>query len=398
MALPALLGALLLAPLYWLLVPERWRREALWVASAVGLAWIDPRLLVLVSVVAVSLYGVVHVLVHGGLSRRARWAVAVPALAALVLLFLANKLSLTSGPGGRGGVLPSQGGLVLLGVSYLVLKAAAVVVDAARGSLRQASFVDLLAWIVFLPTYTSGPIEPFLHFQGQTPRPSRARVLGGLERILYGLVKTMLLSHYLGVWVGPVLGDPGSQSSGILLLAAYASVLRFYFDFAGYSDIAIGVAAVFGMDIQENFDNPLVRRNLAQLWQHWHMTLTAWLRRYLFLPISRSLLGPGGVGHDTLALVTAQVVTMAFCGLWHGIGWNFLVWGLLQGVGLVWVGRPARSAGRLLPAPVRAFWRDTRMGHALSALLTFHYFAFSCVLVFTGLEGGLAWATGLLGL
>ena len=316
----------------------------------------------------------------------------MPALAALVLLFLANKL------GGRGGLLPSQGGLVLLGVSYLVLKAAAVVVDAARGSLERASFVDLLGWIVFLPTYTSGPIEPFRHFRDQTPRASRARILGGLERVLFGLVKTMLLSHYLGAWVAPVLADPAAHGPGILLLAAYAVVLRFYFDFAGYSDIAIGVSAVFGVDIEENFDNPLVRRNLAQLWQRWHMTLTAWLRRYLFLPISRRLLGPGGVGHDTLALVTAQLVTMSFCGLWHGVGWNFLVWGLLQGLGLVWVGRPARAAGRLLPAPVRAFWRETRAGHALSTLLTFHYFAFSCILVFTGLDGGLAWATGLVGL
>jgi alginate O-acetyltransferase complex protein AlgI len=169
-------------------------------------------------------------------------------------------------------------------------------------------------------------------------------------------------------------------------LAAYASILRFYFDFSGYSDIAIGVSALFGIEIQENFDNPLIRRNLAQLWLRWHMTFTAWLRRYLFLPISRGILGPGGVTRDTLALVSAQVVTMTFCGLWHGLGWNFLVWGLLQALGLIWVGRPARALGRYLPSRVRAFWRESWLGYVLSAAITFHYFALTSVLVFTGIE------------
>jgi alginate O-acetyltransferase complex protein AlgI len=391
MALPALLGALVLAPLYWLAVPERWRREALLAASAIGLALLDPRLPLLVLVVASGVWAVVRAVSGGRRSRRASWVIALPALAALAALFVVNK------QGGSAGLLPSQGGLLLLGVSYLVLKAAAVIVDATRGSLRQAPFLDLLAWIAFLPTYTSGPIEPFAHFRALQPRPDLARLLGGLERILFGLVKTMLLAHALGAWGAPILGDPAAHSPAVLLLAAWACVLRFYFDFAGYSDIAIGVAALFGVEIQENFDNPLVRRNLAQLWQRWHMTLTAWLRRYLFLPVSRGVLGPGGASRDTLALVVAQAVTMSFCGLWHGLGWNFLVWGLLQALGLVWVGRPARSVGRLLPERVRFFWRETRAGYALSAFLTFNYFALSSVLVFTGLDGARVYATHLLG-
>ena len=384
----ALLGALLFAPFFWLCVPLAWRRNALTLASLVGLGLIEPGLLVLVVAVAAGVWGVVALLAQGRVSRPA-W-LAVPALAILVALFLLNKLA------GSGGLLPSQGGLLFLGVSYLVLKAAAVVVDAARGRLREVGFGEMLAWIVFLPTYVSGPIEEFAHFRPQTPEPSRERVLGGLERILFGLVKTLLLSHYLGSWVTPILADPALHAPGVLLLAGYASVLRFYFDFSGYSDIAIGVSALFGIEIQENFDNPLVRRNLAQLWQRWHMTLTAWLRRYLFLPISRGILGPGGVARDTLALVTAQVVTMTFCGLWHGLGWNFLLWGLLQAVGLIWVGRPARAVGGYLPARVRAFWRESPLGYALSVALTFHYFALTSVLVFTDIDRAGVYALSLL--
>lgn len=374
----ALLGALILAPVFWLVVPEPRRRDALTVVSLVALGMIDPRLLVLVLIVSVGVWWAVGILASGRVARR--WLVAVPGIAMLVGLFALNKLA------GGGGLLPSQGGLLFLGVSYLVLKASAALVDAARGTLREASFREMLAWIVFLPTYTAGPIEAFDHFRGQRPRPSQEQILGGVERILFGLVKTMLLSHYLGVWVTPVLAEPAAHGPGVLLLAAYASILRFYFDFSGYSDIAIGVSALFGIEIQENFDNPLIRRNLAQLWLRWHMTFTAWLRRYLFLPISRGILGPGGVTRDTLALVSAQVVTMMFCGLWHGLGWNFLVWGLLQALGLIWVGRPARALGRYLPSRVRAFWRESWLGYVLSAAITFHYFALTSVLVFTGIE------------
>lgn len=390
MILWALLGAALAAPCYWLLVPERHRRGFLVLASAVGLALLDPRLLVLVGFVSTALYGCLRAIFSGRVGSP--WTVVIPASLGLVALFVVNKL------GGSGGLLPSQGGLLWIGVSYLVLKAAAVMIDAARGSLRDAGFVDLICWIVFLPTYTSGPIEDFGHFRSQNPHPSVGQILGGAERILFGLVKTMLFSHYLGVWVTPLLADPAPHEPGVLLLAAYAGILRFYFDFSGYSDIAIGVSAFFGFEIQENFDNPLIRRNLAQLWQRWHMTLTAWLRRYLFLPISRRILGPGGVRRDALALVTAQVVTMTFCGLWHGLGWNFLLWGLLQAIGLIWVGRPARALGRKLPASLRTFWRESPVGYALSALLTFHYFAFSSVLVFTGIDRAGVYAARLLGL
>jgi alginate O-acetyltransferase complex protein AlgI len=384
--LPALVCALALAPVFWLVVPARFRRDSLVVASLLGLAIVDPRLPLLALVVT----GVVAL----AASKGTGWSWALPGLVTLTALFAFNKLE------GAGGLLPSQGGVTLIGVSYLVLKAAAALVDVARGSLRQASFFELLAWIVFLPTWTSGPIETFDHFRAQrlVDRIPFGDVLGGLERILFGLMKTLLLSYYLGEWAQPILAEPSIHGTAVLIGAAYATILRFYFDFSGYTDIAIGVAALFGVEIQENFDNPLVRRNLAQLWQRWHMTLTAWLRRYLFLPISRRLLGAGGRSRDGFAFFTAQLVTMGFCGLWHGLGWNFLVWGVLQAVGLYWVGRPARTLGEKLPAGFLAFWRDTRAGYVLSTLLTFHYFAFTSILVFTGLDGATDYARALLGL
>ena len=390
----ALLCALALAPLFAFAVPGRFRREVLLAASLVGLAILDPRLPVLVLAVA----GGVHAVVRGlGAGRGPKpGLVVVPGLALLVALFVFNKL----GAGGLGaaneGLLPSQGGLVLLGVSYLVLKAAAALVDAWRGALRDASFFDVLAWIAFLPVYTSGPIEELDHFRNQRPSPNLPDALAGLERILFGLVKTMLLSHYLGLWSAPILQEPAGESAWVLLLAVQATTLRIYFDFAGYSDIAIGVSALFGIRIQENFDNPLVRRNITLLWQRWHMTLTRWLRVYLFVPISRRLLRRGGDRLETAAIGVAHAVTMTFCGLWHGLGWNFVLWGVLQAAGMLWVAAPARTLGARLPAGLRGFWRDSRAGYGLSALVTFHYFAFTNILFFTGIEGATRFVAALL--
>ena len=378
----ALLCAVLAAPLYWAFVPVHWRREVLALASLLALGIYDPRLLAALMALNLVLFGLLRAMAAGP-PGRAR-AMAACGVLLLVALFAWNKLA-----AGGGGVLPSQGGLVFLGLSYLVLKAAAALLDTLRGAHRELRFRDLLAWMVFLPTYPSGPIEELAHFRDQTLRVSQARVLTGLERILFGLVKALVLSHQLGQWAGPILSAPDAHGPLTLLAGAYAFTLRFYLDFAGYSDIAIGLAALFGYEIRENFDNPLVRRNLVQLWQRWHMTLTAWLRRYLFVPFARAIMRRGGPRWDQAALILAQLGTMLFCGLWHGLGWNFAVWGLLQALGLVWVGIVAPVLGRRLPEPLLRCWRTHPLAHALSVLLTFNYFALSSVLVISDLGRGL---------
>ena len=199
----------------------------------------------------------------------------------------------------------------------------------------------------------------------------------------------LILSHYLGEWADPILASPEAQGPGLLLLGLYAFTLRFYFDFAGYSDIAIGLGAVFGYEIQENFDNPLVRRNLVQLWQRWHMTLTRWLRLYLFLPVSRTIMRRGGARLDILALVAAQIGTMGLCGLWHGLGLNFLIWGLLQALGLLWVGLGARALGRRSPPRMLSWWRKSRSAYVLSTLVTFNAFSLSTVFIVSDVEHAL---------
>lgn len=377
--LTALLAALALAPVYWLVVPAARRREAVSTASLAALAIYSWELAALLVALCIALYGLLRWL--GPRPPRARWAAVSAALLLLLALFVWNK-SAVEGVG----ALSTQGGLVFLGLSYLVLKVAAVLAERARDGLGEVDFSSLFGWLVFLPTYPSGPIEDLEHFRGQVPSADRQRIGRGLERILVGLVKAVVLSGALAEWAQPLLAEPESTQLPQLILAIYAFTLRFYLDFSGFSDVAIGLAAVYGYEIQENFDRPLMRRNLVQLWQHWHMTLTRWLRSYLFMPISRGIMRRGGPRLDRTAVIVAQLLTMTFCGLWHGTSWNFAVWGFSQALGLIWVGISARALGRRLPGWCLAWWRQSRVAHALCVILTFNTFAFSNVLLFSSLE------------
>jgi len=386
-----LLGAMLSAPLYWLLVPQRWRRAVLAAASLVALGALDPRLPVLLVGLCAALAALLRATAAAPEPARAR--LAALGLAALAALFLWNKLS-----GDRMSVLPSQAGLAFLGISFLVIKASSALVDTARGTIPPYGFGAVLVWIVFVPTYPAGPMETLDHFAEQTPSFDRSRALGGLERILFGLVKALLISTYLGTWTAPLLEAPDKHAPLALLAGLYGFSLRFYFDFSGYSDIAIGLGALFGYDIDENFDHPFLRRNLAQLWQHWHMTLTRWLRTYLFIPVARRVMRRGGRWGDRFGIAAGQIVAMTVCGLWHGVTWNFAVWGLLQAVGLIWVGIIARDAGRRLPPALLTWWRQSRTAYGLSVVLTFNFFSFAVIFAMTDVGGAVRYLVRLLSL
>jgi len=390
--LPGLFAALALAPLYWLVVPARWRRDVLSGASLCALGLYDARLVPLLVAVTLALGGALHVIVAS--DGRRRGALGAATVALLVALFVWNKQA-----GQALGVLPSQSGVVFLGISFLVLKATGVVLDCARGTLRDTPLRDLLAWLVFLPTYPSGPMETFAHFRGQASTWDRRRALGGLERILLGLVKALVFAHYLGAWIDPIVAAPEAASPALLLLALYALALRFYFDLAGYSDLAIGLAALYGYDIAENFDRPFAARNLAQLWQRWHMTLTGWLRTYVFTPLTRALMRRSGAAGDRLAVAAGLLATLLLIGLWHGLRWNFVVYGLLQAAAVIWVSVFARDAGRRLLAPgLVRWWRTSRIGYALSVWLTVTFFSLTGIFILADVMPALRYLRAMCGL
>ena len=388
----SLLAAIAIAPIFWLAVPQPYRKDGLAVISLLALGLYDLRLPPIVLGLTALLFAATRIIERS--SRRAAWWISLGGLLCLALFFVANKSFFV---GETFIVVASQGGIALLGVSYFVLKAASILIETSRRTLRPPSFRSLARWLLFFPIFASGPIEAFKHFDDQEPRLDRARFLHGLERILFGCLRALVFAHYLASWTAPILSDPGANSTPTLLLAMYAMSLRIYFDFAGYSDIAIGLSALYGYEIQENFRYPLLQRNIVALWQRWHMTLTDWLRIYVFTPYTRFMMKRGRRWHRP-AIITGQVVTMAACGIWHDVTAPFLVWGVLHGIALAWTATIAREVGKKLPKATVDWWRQSRLAYAASTAITLTTFSAINVVALTDIASSARYFRTLFGL
>jgi alginate O-acetyltransferase complex protein AlgI len=271
-----------------------------------------------------------------------------------------------------------------LGVSFFTFQSVSYLVDVYRGTLpAHRSFRDYMLFAAFFPQLLAGPIVRGGQFLPQLERahPLCAGNLRlGIERFLRGFTKKMLFADTLAVWVGPVFAHPQAYSPLTCWLAVLAYAGQVYYDFSGYTDMAIGVARMLGIEYPENFRHPYLSRSIAEFWQRWHITLSTWLRDYLFLPLayaaSRRIQAdrPLGVRAETWSYAAAILVTMLLGGLWHGASWTFVAWGALHGLALA-VHRLVREArGR------RAQGRYGRAGRLASWAFTFLFLLVTWVL------------------
>lgn len=336
-----------------------------------------------------------------GIPARLRtWLLAAGSLGAVVLIWhapLLPLLGLTLGTYGLGRLLPQlaperrrwlQGlaiaavvcvllatrvqGVPVIGLSYLALKLIQHLVDAGDGRAAAVDLPSLVCTSFFFPTFAAGPIQRTTQFARELERTDRGLGdrLQGLDRIVIGIGKKFLLADPLLAYAQPLLQAPTIVAPAVLLSAVYAFAFGLYLDFAGYSDLAIGVSRAAGVVVPENFDSPYLARNIGLLWQRWHMSLTTWLRDYVFISSTRRLLR--WTRNPLASQVSGQMITMVLCGLWHGLGWNFALWGAYNGAGL---GALAVWRHRRGPAPSGTPVRDV-----LATLATFHFFAFGLIL------------------
>ena len=235
--------------------------------------------------------------------------------------------------------------------------------SAATRGLRR-----FLLFTLFFPTLLAGPIKRYQQFTAQQPsmpqRLPQADLAAGLWRILLGLTKKILVADTLAT-VAVRLQQPDQVTALGLWLGMYAYAGQIYADFSGYSDLAIGTARLYGYRVPENFDWPYLATSLQDFWRRWHISLSSWIRDYLFIPLGGSRVGSGRAAVNLLGV-------MALCGLWHGAAWHFVVWGLWHGVGLG-LGQLARRVRPRPPSP-----SPVRRG--VYAVLTFHYVCFGWVL------------------
>jgi len=338
---------------HWLLNPRPtpWKLFMIG-ASYVFYAWWDWRFVLLLA--GVSFLAQAGALaVHGRRDPRQRRVVTMIAVALVIapLLyfkyygFFSVNLSNAAVSLGLHLSLPLSQAILPVGVSFFTFMAIAYVVDVSRGTISPAGWIDAFLYLSFFPHLVAGPIVrpaeliPQLDIRRD---PRHVDMSGGAWLILGGLFKKVVVSSFLAAAiVDPVFGDPARHSAIETLVAVWGYAVVIYADFSGYTDIAIGVAKLLGFQFPQNFDRPYSARSLQDFWRRWHMTLSRWLRDYLYIPL-------GGSRNGELRTYANIMTTMVLGGLWHGAAWTFVFWGAYHGAGqtiAAWRRRRAKASG-----------------------------------------------------
>ena len=272
--------------------------------------------------------------------------------------------------------LPFPGLITWVGYSYYAFRMLHVVVDGLNDLPSSASPVEVLTYGLFFPAALSGPIDRLPHFLAELRSAGRSltsqHALIGVTRIVVGAAKIFFLADLLLSRIA--LGQPSDLPPTIFFrwIQLYAYSLYLFFDFSGFIDIALGTGLLLGFSLPENFDRPYLKSSITEFWRSWHITLTNWLRAYIFLPFSRWALRTRLSRYPDLVVFCAQMLTMILVGLWHGYALHYALWGAWNGLGLF--------AHKVFSDRTRGFWlglRDhpwaDRLVRACGVVLTFHF-------------------------
>jgi len=332
----------------WLMPSRTLRQLLLLVASAYFYAYWKPSYLLLLLTPSVIDYYCALRVEDTEDPRRRRFWVTVSVVTNLALLgyfkytnfFVGNVSALIGRP------LPHLDILLPVGISFYTFKTLSYTIDVYRREIPACrSLWRYAMFVTYFPELVAGPIvraSVFLPQMTRSLRPSWQRAVVGAQVALLGVTKKLFIADRLAVCVDPVFADPGAFSPLTVLSAVVAYSLQIYCDFSGYSDIAIGVSKIIGFDLPENFNMPYLATSLVEFWRRWHMTLSGWLRDYLYIPL-------GGNRKGKVRTYVNLMATMLLGGLWHGASWNFVLWGALHGGGLAanhWWTRDRPSARR----------------------------------------------------
>lgn len=273
-----------------------------------------------------------------------------------------------------------------IGISFFTFQKLGYSIDIFRKNGTPAnSILEFFAFVSFFPSIQSGPILRANNFIPQLNKKeisvSNEDTGKAVFLIISGLIKKVVISDYIGLnFVDRVFENPMLYSGFENLAAVYGYTLQIYCDFSGYSDIAIGIALLIGFKVPPNFNAPYKSLSIKEFWQRWHISLSFWLRDYIFLPvaykISRRLKNKKflSLRAETWSYHTGMLVTMFVCGLWHGASWTFVAWGVLHGIGV--------SLERIIKSMLK--FKSNILSKAIGAFITFNFVAFAWVLFRAG--------------
>lgn len=258
--------------------------------------------------------------------------------------------------------------LLPVGISFYTFQSLSYTIDVYRGVLPpRRNLLDYALAVAFFPQLEAGPIVRAREFLAELDGDQRVEfsdVKRALVLIAFGYVKKLVVADNLAPIVDRVFDAPAAHGFWDSLLAVYAFAFQIYCDFSGYTDIAIGCALLLGFRFPKNFDYPYAAQGVQEFWRRWHMTLSRWLRDYLYIPL-------GGNRKGAARTYANLMTTMLLGGLWHGASWNFVIWGGLHGAYL--------AAGRALGERVPAWQASNPLVQALRVLVTFHLVCFAWI-------------------
>ena len=223
-----------------------------------------------------------------------------------------------------------------LGFSYIAFRLIHILRDKQAGRLPELSLPEFATYVVFFPALAAGPIDRAERFIKDLQKEFTLRqddLLVAGQRIAIGLFKKFVIADMLALIALNDTLAVQARTTGWMWIHLYAYTFQIYFDFSGYTDIAVGIGRLVGITLPENFLSPYTKPNLTQFWNNWHMTLTQWFRSYFFNPFNRWMRGNKKIPIWIMILI-GQLSTMVLIGLWHGITWNFILWGAWHGLGL----------------------------------------------------------------
>ena len=379
--------------LYYL-CPRRWRNAVLLVFSLLFYAWGEPKY------VLIMLFSTVFDYCNGlGIARlrakgREGGAKAVMILSAvgnLAILgfFKYTDFAIANVDHLLGLGLPALGLALPIGISFYTFQTMSYTIDVYRGEVAaQRNILDFAAYVTLFPQLIAGPIVQYKTVAGQLHRRAESwqEAGAGMQRFVVGLAKKVLIANQVGaLW--ETVSAMQQPSMVTAWLGALAFTFQIYFDFSGYSDMAIGLGRMLGFDFVENFNYPYISRSITEFWRRWHISLGTWFREYVYIPL-------GGNRRGMARQVFNLLVVWFLTGLWHGASWNFVLWGLYYGALLVLEKTVLLKALRALPAAVGHVytWLCFVLGWVLFAITDFSALGSYLGAMFSGTPvDGTAW-------
>jgi len=312
----------------------RLRNILLLFASLVFYAWGEP-VFVLVMLVSIALnYGFAR-LIDGGKTDRAKRgfvAMAVVLNLALLIVFKYSNFIVDNFNAAFNTALLIPQISLPIGISFFTFQAMSYIIDVYREkNVSEKSLLNVALYISFFPQLIAGPIVKYHDIAEQIKSRTMTtdKVFYGLRRFIIGLSKKLLIANTVGLTADKIFAAvPAELSAGLAWLGAISYALQIYFDFSGYSDMAIGLASLFGFNLKENFNYPYISQSIKEFWRRWHISLSTWFKEYLYIPL-------GGNRKGVVRTGVNMFIVFLCTGIWHGAAWNFVVWGLFNGLFLL---------------------------------------------------------------